>query len=379
MHIALNAQLLSTEATYRGAGVSNYSRHLLVALGELAQRGATHHTFTAYVHAPDFVAPGVRLNVGPSALERPPLRIVWEQTLLPPAAAGADVVHGLVNVLPLATRVPGVVTVHDLSFLRMPEHFPPLKRAYLAALCRWSVARAAQVIAVGPQTASDLAHFFRVDAARLHTIPNGVDARFSPAPAAHSAAFRHAKGLPSRYWLYLGTLEPRKNLPLLLEAFARRRQVRPDDGIHLVLAGGRGWDDQAIFTRIAELGLQDVVHLPGFVPAAELPDWYRAAEAFVYPSRYEGFGLPVLEAMACGTPVLSSDAPGMREVAGRAALQVPPDDVEAWVAALTLLAEQPGLAARLRQTGLERAASFTWRATAEQTLAVYERAVGSGQ
>src|SRR5690606_30151508 len=160
MHIALNAQLISTEASYRGAGVSNYSRHLLAALGELAQRGVTAHRFTAFVHTPDFAAPGVSLRVGPGLLERPPARILWEQTALPRALAGVDVVHGLVNVLPLATRTPGVVTVHDLSFLRLPDHFPPLKRLYLAALCRWSVGRAAQVIAVGPQTAADLIAFF---------------------------------------------------------------------------------------------------------------------------------------------------------------------------------------------------------------------------
>ncbi|RIK50561.1 MAG: glycosyltransferase family 1 protein [Chloroflexi bacterium] len=379
MHIVLNAQLLSTESTYRGAGVSNYSRHLLAALGKLAQSGVTDHRFTAFVHTRDFAAPGITLRVGPARLERPAARILWEQTVLPRALAGADVVHGLVNVLPLATATPGVVTVHDLSFLRLPGHFPPLKRAYLAALCRWSVARAAQVIAVGPQTAADLARFFGVDAARLHTIPNGVDARFTPADAAHVAAFRRAKGLPDRYWLYLGTLEPRKNLPLLLDAFARSRQSGEDAALHLVLAGGRGWGDAAIFDRVAALGLQDVVHFPGFVPDAELPDWYRAAAGFVYPSRFEGFGLPVLEAMACGTPVVCSAAPGVREVAGRAALHAPPEDVAAWAAALSLLAGQPALRAALRQAGLERAQGFTWRATAEQTLAVYEKAAGSGE
>ncbi len=379
MHVALNAQLLSRESTYRGAGVSNYSRHLIAALGELAQSGATGHRFSAFVHTHDFAAPGVTLKVGPALLERPAARIVWEQTALPVAAARADVVHGLVNVLPLATFTPGVVTVHDLSFLRLPDHFPLLKRAYLAALCRWSVARAAQVIAVGPQTADDLSRFFGVDGARLHVIPNGVDVRFAPAEPDQVAAFRQAKDLPARYWLYLGTLEPRKNLPLLLQAFARRRQALPGDPLHLVLAGGRGWDDGAIFARVAELGLQEVVHFPGFVPDAELPNWYRAAEAFVYPSRFEGFGLPVLEAMACGTPVVCSDAPGVREVAGRAALQVPPDDVEAWAAALTLVADQPGLRDHLRQAGLARARAFSWRATAEQTLKVYEQAVGSGQ
>ncbi len=383
MQIALNAQLISGASSYRDAGVSKYSRHLLAALGELAQSGATDHRFTAFVHDPAVAAPGVTLRLGPALLERPAARIVWEQTVLPSLLAGVDVVHGLVNGLPLATTTPGVVTVHYLSLLRRPDHFPILTRLYLTALCRWSVRRAAQVIAVGPQTAADLGHFWGVDAARLHTIPNGVDRRFRPVDAAYDAAygaaFRQAKKLPTRFWLYVGTLEPRKNLPLLLEAYARVRQAVGGDPIHLVLAGGRGWNDEAIFARVAELGLREWVHFPGFVPDGELPDWYRAAEAFVYPSRFEGFGLPVLEAMACGTPVLCSHAPGVREVAGRAALQAPPDDVEAWVAGLALLANQPALREALRQAGLERARTYTWRAAAERTLAVYERAVGSRQ
>ena len=381
MHIALNAQLLSAQSGYRNAGVSNYSRHLLLALGQLAQCKVTPHRLSAFVHTPAFAAPGVELRLSTPALERPALRIAWEQTVLPAQLQGmrADLVHGLVNVLPLATPVPGVVTVHDLSFLQMPELFPPVKRAYLTALCRASVARAAQVIAVSQQTAADLARFWGIAASRLQVAPNGVDARFTPGDAAQLATWRQAQHLPARYWLYVGTLEPRKNLPLLLKAFARWRQIAnaansADPAVHLVLAGGKGWYYETIFGRVAELGLTEVVHFPGFVPDADLPNWYRAAELFVYPSRFEGFGLPVVEAMACGTPVLCSHAPGVREVAGRAAILVSPDDVDAWVHGMTLLASQPQLREQLRAQGIAHARHYTWQAAAEATLHAYERA-----
>jgi glycosyltransferase involved in cell wall biosynthesis len=283
-------------------------------------------------------------------------------------------------VLPLATRRPGVVTVHDLSFLRLPELFPPYKRAYLTALCRASVARARQIVAVSQQTADDLAAAWRVDRERLLVAPNGVDPRFSPGTAAQAAAFRQARGLPQRTWLFVGTLEPRKNLSVLLNAFARWRQSAPfaepqaQDAPHLVIVGGKGWYYETIFAEVASLGLAEWVHFPGFVPEEELPQWFRAAELFVYPSRYEGFGLPVVEAMACGTPVICSDAPGVREVAGDAALLLAPHDVDAWVAGLSMAATQPAFRDALRSAGLERAKRFTWETAAAVTIDAYERA-----
>ena len=215
-----------------------------------------------------------------------------------------------------------------------------------------------------------------MDADRVLVAPNGVDARFSPDTPAQSTTFRRERALPERFWLYLGTLEPRKNLLVLLRAFARWRQIASplDQGVHLVLAGGKGWYYDTIFAEVAALGLTEFVHFPGFVPDDELPAWYRAAELFVYPSRYEGFGLPVVEAMACGTPVICSNAPGVREVASDAAIQVPADDVDAWVAALSLAATQPALRAALRTAGLARARQFTWENAASVTIEAYERA-----
>ena len=382
VHVGINAHLLSSAASYRSAGVSNYSRHLLTALGRLADDGVIPHRITAFLHADDFVARGIAVQPGSARLESPLLRIAWEQSVLPVALARiqADVVHGLVNVLPLATRRPGVVTVHDLSFLRLPELFPPYKRAYLTALCRASVARAKQIVAVSRQTADDLAQLWGVNRERVLVAPNGVDARFAPGVPTKIATFRHAHALPERYWLTLGTLEPRKNLSMLLDAFARWRQTATvngqahDQNVHLVLAGGKGWYYETIFAQVAALGLTEFVHFPGFVPDEELPAWYGAAELFLYPSRYEGFGLPVVEAMACGTPVLCSSAPGVREVGGDAAIQLAPDDVDAWVAAMSLAATQPLLRAELQQAGLAHAKQYTWETAAAVTVDAYERA-----
>jgi glycosyltransferase involved in cell wall biosynthesis len=377
MHIVLNAHLISDQRGYRNAGVSIYSRRLLAALGELVQQGETDHRFTALAHAADLDAPGVAVSPGSVQLDRPLARIAWEQGVLPFTLTRlhGDLVHGLVNVLPLATRVPGVVTVHDLSFVRFPQLFPPFKRFYLTALCRASVRRARRVLAVSHQTAEDVTRFFGVDPQRIVIAPNGVAARFTPGTGP-DAAFRAEQGLPARYWLFVGTLEPRKNLPMLLEAFARWRQTAAPahQAVQLIIAGGKGWAYDDIFAQATRLGLHESVRFPGFIPDASLPDWYRGAELFLYPSTFEGFGLPVAEAMACGTPVLCSDAPGVREVAGDAAWRLPPDDVDAWVAALGRLATDPARRAALSAAGIAQAAQYTWRATALATLDAYAQA-----
>lgn len=375
MNICVNAQLISDQAGYRGAGVNNYGRQLLQALGRAALAGQTEHQFTAFVHAAGLHMPGVDLVRSRLPLERPEARIAWEQGVLPLELAQhkADIVHGLVNVLPLATRVPGVVTVHDLSFVRTPETLPPLKRAYLARLCAASVRRARAVIAVSRQTADDVEHFFGVPPSKVRVIHNGVAPDFTPAPRSVQDQFRAAKGLPARYLLYLGTLEPRKNLEMLVRAFSRWRTLAPAAaaGVKLVLAGGKGWYYDTIFTEVSSLGLTGEVLFPGFIAPAELPDWYRAAAAFVYPSRFEGFGLPVLEAMACGTPVICSRAASLQEVAGTAAIAVPSEDECAWVSAMHLLCDQPAAAEALRLRGREQAAKFSWQQSAQSTIQVY--------
>jgi glycosyltransferase involved in cell wall biosynthesis len=309
------------------------------------------------------------------------MRIVWEQTMFPAAVAArrADLVHGLVNVLPLVSATPGVVTVHDLAFLRMPELLPANKRAYLSAICRASVSRARRVIAVSRQTADELTEFFGTSSEKVVVVPNGVGASFAPIDEGAQRAFRALKRLPDRYLLFVGTLEPRKNLPLLVRAYARWRKQTDDANldVKLVLAGGRGWYYDELFGSVREAGVEDAVILPGFVASDELPAWYGSALAFVFPSWTEGFGLPVLEAMACGTPVLCSATASPQEVTRGAALTFDRGDADALVHALHLMVGQAALRAELAQRGLERAAEFSWRRSALETLAVYEEAVES--
>lgn len=385
MKVALNAQLISDQVGYRSAGVSTYSAELVRALGELAleerKRGSSPWEFSAYLHVNSFDAPGVRLIRSPRLLEQPTARILWEQTRLPLhlRRQRADLVHGLVNVLPLAAPCPGVVTVHDLSFVRLPQTLPPVKRTYLTALCRASVKQAARIIAVSGQTADDVQRYFAAPADRVVVIHNGVSTRFRPHSPSELEAFRRQSGAPSRYLLYLGTLEPRKNLALLVRAFARWRTLcaPADREVKLVLAGGKGWWYAEIFHIVQELGLIDAVHFPGFISQETLPAWYAGAEAFVYPSLFEGFGLPVLEAMASGTPVICSRAPGVQEVAGDAAITFDPQDEAGLVAALHLVMSQPALQRTLGQRGLAHAARFSWRRCAEATCSVYLRAAAN--
>ncbi len=389
MKVVVNAQLLHTGSSYRGAGVSSYSRNLLTALA--AQNG--EHELTAFLNDRNFRFPqaqqglNLRYTRWPAAAPLP--RIIWEQTALPLAARAerADLVHGLVNTLPLATNVPGVVTVHDLSFLRLPERFPRLKQLYLAALCRASVRKAQRVIAVSRQTAADVREHFGVDSRRVEVVYNGVGERFRPLPAQDVSDFRRRMGLPPKFLLYLGTLEPRKNLPHLLRAYAEwQANSAAGRDVALVLAGAKGWHYREIFEQAAELGLTEsmagapfeqgrMVHFPGFVPEEELCLWYNAAAAFVYPSLFEGFGLPLLEAMASGTPVICSDAPSLQEVAADAALVVPAQDRPALQNAFERLFTEAGLAGELQERGIRQAGRFSWERAAAETIDVYESAL----
>jgi glycosyltransferase involved in cell wall biosynthesis len=217
-----------------------------------------------------------------------------------------------------------------------------------------------------------------VAAERVVTVPNGVSPAFCPAPAAEVHDFRRRKGLPGRFILFVGTLEPRKNIERLVEAYAHLRRRDPA-APPLVIAGGKGWFYETIFRRVHELGVNDAISFPGFIASDELPSWYRAATIFIYPSRFEGFGLPVLEAMACGTPVITSTESSLPEVAGDATLLVGPDDVPAMADAMARLLGEPELAAELSARGLRQAAQFSWARTARETAQVYLEALGHYQ
>jgi glycosyltransferase involved in cell wall biosynthesis len=285
---------------------------------------------------------------------------------------GIDLVHGMAYALPFLSPARGIVTVHDLSFLLFPSVFNRVNRLYVSAITRQTVRRAQAVIADSENTRQDLIRLLGVPAQKVVAIPLGVDAGYAPPPPDQVAQFRQRAGLPDRFILFLGTLEPRKNLAVLVRAYAELRRVDPHAPT-LVLAGGAGWRYAPLFGLVEELGLKDHILFPGFVPQSDVTLWYAASETFVYPSLYEGFGLPPLEALACGTPVVTSTASSLPEVVGDAALLVPPDDPTALADALRRLLADTGLRAEMRARGLARAARFTWLRTAEATVDVYNR------
>lgn len=365
--IALNAHLLSLAQNYRGAGINGYILALLREL-PVADPGLL---YAACFHDADYRVPsGVTAYRSLWDTRGPWRRILYEQTRLALLSRSQDLLHGLAYAAPLAAACPTVITVHDLSFMRFPAAFRPFNRTYLRLMTVAATRRASRVIAVSESTRQDVIRLCGVPAGRVTVVPNGVTEDFCPADPAVVAAFRSRRGLPERYILFLGTLEPRKNLVRLVDAYAEWRG-RNGAAVKLVIAGGKGWYYERVFARVQELGLADDVLFPGFVPAGELPWWYRAAECFVYPSIFEGFGLPVLEAMACGTPTITSDASSLPEVAGDAALLVGTEDTAGLAAALDRILSDPALAEDLRQRGLRRAASFSWQRTAAATAQIY--------
>lgn len=405
-HVAINAHLLSGRAWYRSAGVHQYIHHLLRYLeqrGADETDGAGEYARLRYtvllgegVLPPDVADGGEtadeyireyipRLPVLRSRwpTSRAPVRVVWEQVVQPWVLRriGADLVHGPAFVGPVLAPCPAVVTIHDLSFLRFPALFRPANRLYLAVLTRLSARRARRLIAVSAETAGETTRLLGVPPERIDVVYHGVDPMFHPLPAGEVASFRQRRGLPERFVLFVGTLEPRKNLVRLVEAFARigggggAVGDRPQLRARLVLAGGKGWLYDELFARVEALGLGEQVTFPGYVASDELPLWYNAATALAYPSIYEGFGLPVLEAQACGTPVLTSNVSSLPEAAGEAALMVDPYDVEALAAGLhRLLVDEP-LRHELRERGLVHAGQFSWPRAAQETVRVYRRAL----
>lgn len=389
MHIGLNAHLLSFTPTYRGAGISRYQRNLIHRLWSMDRR----NRYTLYVGdrdvPPDYLDGKndhfqVRISRLPTV--RPPVRLFWEQVIQPATLLrkGVDLIHGLGSVQPVLNPARSVVTVQDLSFLRYPQTFNRTNRLYLSWATRYSLLHADMVIAASQNTRDDIIRLIGVRPERVRVIYHGIEEHFRPlrqldgidrpVPAADErtlAEFRARNNLPERILLFIGTLEPRKNVDILVEAFA---QLRRETGCPhtLVIGGGKGWLYDSIFARVKELGLEEYVRFPGYIPEADLPLWYNSADIFLYPSIYEGFGFPPLEAMACGTPVITSNTSSLPEVVGSAGLMCPPRDPNLIAAACARILGDPAEAARLRKSGLAQASKFNWAETARQTIDVYE-------
>lgn len=280
-----------------------------------------------------------------------------------------DAYFGPAGALPLGrVGAPSVITVHDLAIYRNPGWFPGRQPLSTRLVVPRSVLRAEVVIAVSDNTAADIVEIFGVDRGRIRVIPHGVSAKLRPMGAEELAEARRRLGLPERFILFVGTVEPRKNLETLLDAWVLMRD-RPD----LVVVGSWGWLYESIRDKMSRLGPR--LHHLDSVDPGELPAIYNLARALAHPAWYEGFGLPPLEAMACGTPVVVSDRSSLPEVVNDAGLVVPAGDADAWRKALERVMGDSELAAGLRHRGILRAAQFSWRRAAAMTWQALDDAI----
>jgi glycosyltransferase involved in cell wall biosynthesis len=374
--IGINAQKLSLSESYHAAGSSQYVYHLLEELRRLDGP----ESFLAYVrnaHVPASFAnrPHFRTLPSGSPTDHPLARIAWEQAIFPRLLRhdGVTLLHGAINALPVMWRGKSIATILDLTFLRLPEAFNRSNRLYLAWMVRFAARHANRIITISEATRRDVMRLLGVDGERVHRVYCGVDPRFHPMVSrADLEGFRSRNGLPERFILFLATLEPRKNVTRLIDAYVEMRRLGVTH-VPLVLAGGPGWQSEEIYAHAARADLGDNLRFAGYVPGADLPLWYNAADLFVYPSQYEGFGLPVLEALACGTPVITSNGSSLPEVAGEAAILVSPLDSHALAEAMVLALEDTQVKAKLSEAGPRQASKFSWARMAEETLGVYRR------
>ncbi len=369
----------------RRTGTETYSLRLIRSLIEIGA-GQRFRLYTngqppAGFFGGDLAAANVELRSIPFPRLWTHLRLSAEMVARPP-----DVLFVPAHVLPLIHPRRSVVTVHDLGYLAYPEAHKPGDRRYLDWSTRWNARRARIVIADSDATRADLMRAYGVDGRKIRVIYLGRDETLTPVRDNEAlAAVRERYGIAGRYLLYLGTLQPRKNLARVIDAFARVAAAPAFSGVQLVLAGKKGWLYDDLFAQVERMGLAGRVLFPGYVEDVELPVLLSGALAFVFPSLYEGFGIPVLEAGACGVPVITSNTSSLPEVAGdpsagpgeAAALLVDPHDVDAIAEAMTRLVTDEALRVELSRRGLANVQRFSWEKCARETLAVLVEAGSS--
>ena len=347
---------IDTQSTIgRKTGIGYYTAECLAAMRQVAPQ----HEY-------------VEVTWGRDPLMRIDRRLRWQQFEVPLRArrAHADLLHVTGFDAPLWRPCPTVLTVHDLIGMLFPHNLPPVARFYWSRWLPFSVRAADAIIADSAATRDDLVRLLGIPEGRIYVVHLGVQNRFQPQPAARIAELRQRYHLERPFILYVGTLEPRKGIDTLIDAFA---ELAGEYDYDLAIGGKKGWWWSSLLTQITRHGLEQRIHLLDYVPDEDLPTLYSAAGVFAFPSRYEGFGLPVVEAMACETPVVCANTSSLPEVAGDAAIMTPADQPDALASALIQVISRPETAARLRQAGRARAAGFTWAKTAQKTLEVYQK------
>jgi glycosyltransferase involved in cell wall biosynthesis len=366
MHIALNALFVHQELFGGGIYMQNLVREL--------SRIDAENRYTLYVSetgASHFQGLGPNFHLV-YRNHRRPVRVLWEQSGLPIELRrlGVDVYHGPGYVVPLCKVCPQITTVHDLTAYLYPETHDFYSSWYYRLLMPWSVKAADRVIAVSDSAKADLIRLLGVPVEKICVIHHGKDERFTHHRDESSLAKLRTKyGITKKMILFVGGIDLRKNPSSLVRAFAMLKSLHKSH--KLVLTGGFGEHYQSIRARLREWGVQDYVVFPGYVPDQELADFYRLAEVFVYPSLYEGFGLPVLEAMACGVPVITSNVSAMLEVAGDAAILVEPNNIKDLAGAIERVLADKALRDNLIEKGLLRSQRFSWKQAACETLDLY--------
>ncbi len=366
MRIGVNALYLIPGGV---GGTEIYLRGLLAALAEIDAVNQ-YFVFTNRETGPDLAPPAPNFHLAPQAVRASsrPARILWEQTALPLAALRLrlDVLLNPGFTAPLACACPQVTVFHDLQHKRHPEYFRWFDLPAWEFFLFWSAQVSRLILADSEATAADLRRFYRLPDAKIRTVPLGVD------PVFFDLARCRAAAAPERFLLAVSTLHPHKNLDGLLRAFAIFRRAHPE--FRLVVCGMHGFFTGPLQELRQSLGLADAVEFPGWIPRPDLHSLYARAWAFLYPTRFEGFGLPVLEALAAGVPTACSNIQPVAGIAADAALAFDPARTEEIAAAMARLVDEEPLRLRLAEAGPLRAAQFSWAATARKTLAALEEA-----
>ncbi|MCO6450192.1 MAG: glycosyltransferase family 4 protein [Caldilineales bacterium] len=369
MRIGIDARILH----HRTAGISWYTRRLLHALSLIDSENEYvllqhRRDLEPIVHAPNFRRVALYAPVH-HRFEQLPLSAETRRL-------GLDMIHSPDFIPPLRNRIPAVITVHDLAFIRFPN-FVTKESARYYGQTELAVRRANRIIAVSNATRVDLVTMLGAPEAKINVIHEAADPLYQPIPPAEAQATLSEAGIdvPDSFILFVGTIEPRKNLGALLRAYQLLRR-NYDVAQPLVLVGAEGWLHQDVHELVQSLELSDRVHFLGNVPDNRyLRALYNLASLLAHPAYYEGFGLPPLEAMACGTPVVCSNAGSLPEVVGDAALLVPPTEIESWAVSIHRLLADDALRNDLRRKGLARASTFSWEKAAVATLETYRQAV----